>query len=115
MDYESHNSVWPPLHWCKIGQMVLLQAVTIKNPGSNPPLPKFRSINTPENTSYPSFSYKHGVVWNREQNVIYASPHQWAVWREMHHMSRAYITQGKPLFDELKALFAPNDDLMMMN
>ncbi|KAL8513933.1 hypothetical protein ACS0TY_013162 [Phlomoides rotata] len=35
MDYESHNSVWPPLHWCKIGQMVLLQAMTIKNPGSS--------------------------------------------------------------------------------
>ncbi|KAL8524390.1 hypothetical protein ACS0TY_014105 [Phlomoides rotata] len=34
MDYESHSSEWPPICWCKTCHMVILQAGTIKNPGS---------------------------------------------------------------------------------
>ncbi|KAL8526287.1 hypothetical protein ACS0TY_015491 [Phlomoides rotata] len=48
-------------------------------------------------------------VWNREQNYVYASPAQWALWREMYPMARAYMTQGDPLYTELKSLFAPDD------
>ncbi|KAL8531706.1 hypothetical protein ACS0TY_008339 [Phlomoides rotata] len=50
-----------------------------------------------------------GVVWNREQNYVYASPAQWALWRELYPMARAYMTQGDPLYTELKSLFAPDD------
>ncbi|KAL8469614.1 hypothetical protein ACS0TY_032460 [Phlomoides rotata] len=55
MDSDSNESIWPPPCWCRTGQMVLLQAFTLKNPG------------------------------------------------------RAYMTQGEPLYNELKELFAPND------
>ncbi|KAL8535967.1 hypothetical protein ACS0TY_011569 [Phlomoides rotata] len=50
-----------------------------------------------------------GVLWNREINFVYATTQQWADWREMYPMSRAYRTQGEPLFTELRSLFAPND------
>ncbi|KAL8526250.1 hypothetical protein ACS0TY_015464 [Phlomoides rotata] len=50
-----------------------------------------------------------GVVWNQEQNFVYAAPSMWEAWKEMYTMTRAYMTQGEPLFAELKALFAPDD------
>ncbi|KAL8535253.1 hypothetical protein ACS0TY_011031 [Phlomoides rotata] len=80
-----------------------------------------------------------GVVWNREQNYIYASLNQWALWREVlsiflhlyspyfiiysfmsslcilflilqrFPMARAYMSYGEPLYNELRALFAPDD------
>ncbi|KAL8462110.1 hypothetical protein ACS0TY_033263 [Phlomoides rotata] len=33
MDSDSNESIWPPPCWCRTGQMVLLQAFTLKNPG----------------------------------------------------------------------------------
>ncbi|KAL8514348.1 hypothetical protein ACS0TY_013461 [Phlomoides rotata] len=50
-----------------------------------------------------------GVVWNHEQNYVYATIQQWADWREVYPMSRAYMTQGEPLYDDLKDLFAPDN------
>ncbi|KAL8523455.1 hypothetical protein ACS0TY_013421 [Phlomoides rotata] len=50
-----------------------------------------------------------GVVWNQDTNFVYASPHLWEAWREIYLMARAYMTQGEPLFDELKVLFPPDD------
>ncbi|KAL8507056.1 hypothetical protein ACS0TY_017804 [Phlomoides rotata] len=50
-----------------------------------------------------------GVVWNREQNFVYATIQQWADWREYYPMSRVYMTQGEPLYDDLKDLFAPDN------
>ncbi|KAL8519162.1 hypothetical protein ACS0TY_010194 [Phlomoides rotata] len=47
-----------------------------------------------------------GMVWNREQNYVYASPAQWALWRELYPMAQAYMTQGDPLYTDLKSLFA---------
>ncbi|KAL8488379.1 hypothetical protein ACS0TY_024600 [Phlomoides rotata] len=50
-----------------------------------------------------------GVVWNKEHNYVYTSIQQWIDWREEYPMSRAYMTQGEPLFDDLNDLFAPDD------
>ncbi|KAL8531800.1 hypothetical protein ACS0TY_008410 [Phlomoides rotata] len=50
-----------------------------------------------------------GVHWNRELNYVYASIQQWEDQREVYPMSRACMTQGEPLFDDLQALFAPDN------
>ncbi|KAL8477584.1 hypothetical protein ACS0TY_029762 [Phlomoides rotata] len=50
-----------------------------------------------------------GVHWNREINYVYATQQQWADWREMYPLSRAYTTQGEPLWTELKTFFTPDD------
>ncbi|KAL8539973.1 hypothetical protein ACS0TY_001541 [Phlomoides rotata] len=43
-------------------------------------------------------------------NYLFASQHQWQLWRELYPMSRAYLTAGDPLYYQLKELFAPDDD-----
>ncbi|KAL8524458.1 hypothetical protein ACS0TY_014154 [Phlomoides rotata] len=52
-----------------------------------------------------------GVEWDREINYMFAPQHQWRLWRELYPMSRAYLTAGDPLYNELKELFAPDDDV----
>ncbi|KAL8462182.1 hypothetical protein ACS0TY_032493 [Phlomoides rotata] len=62
---------------------------------------------------YNVFSYmisSSGVVWNREQNYIYASIVQWDSWREVYPLTRVYRSAGEPLYNQLRELFAPAVD-----
>ncbi|KAL8491859.1 hypothetical protein ACS0TY_023456 [Phlomoides rotata] len=60
-------------------------------------------------TLFSTMITQSGVVWNRVNNIVYATPQQWDDWRSVYPMSRAYMTHGEPLYDELKALFSLDD------
>ncbi|KAL8506994.1 hypothetical protein ACS0TY_017757 [Phlomoides rotata] len=50
-----------------------------------------------------------GVYWDKEENYVYASTAQWTSWKEEYPMSKAYLVQGEPLYNELKYLFGIED------
>ncbi|KAL8488398.1 hypothetical protein ACS0TY_024611 [Phlomoides rotata] len=60
-------------------------------------------------TLFSTMIAQSGVVWNRLNNIVHATSQQWADWRSVYLMARAYMTHGEPLYDELKALFSPDD------
>ncbi|KAL8489304.1 hypothetical protein ACS0TY_025277 [Phlomoides rotata] len=60
-------------------------------------------------TLFSTMIAQSGVVWNRVDNIVYATLQQWDDWRSVYPMARAYMTNGEPLYEELKALFSPDD------
>ncbi|KAL8554079.1 hypothetical protein ACS0TY_002337 [Phlomoides rotata] len=46
-----------------------------------------------------------GVVWEKENNYVFAPMDQWKDWTKAYPISKAYLAQGEPLYDDLKSLF----------
>ncbi|KAL8530100.1 hypothetical protein ACS0TY_007256 [Phlomoides rotata] len=52
-----------------------------------------------------------GVYWDKEENIVNASSAQWKSWKEEYPMSKAYLAQGEPLYNELKYLFSIEESM----
>ncbi|KAL8476837.1 hypothetical protein ACS0TY_029223 [Phlomoides rotata] len=60
-----------------------------------------------------------GVNWARRSNKVFVPKDLWQSWKEDYPMSRAYMFQGEPLYNELSSLFArpiayPGQDVVVI-